>query len=70
MIGSSDPVAFNKIRMILQRKAKLNRVGKLLVHLFLVSTTVDLLDRDFSLERIMLRGEWKTEKIALRYLKN
>ena len=31
---------------------------------------VDLLDKGVPLERIMLRGGWKSENTALRYLRN
>ena len=32
--------------------------------------SVDLLDKGVPLERIMLRGGWKSENTALRYLRN
>ena len=37
---------------------------------FGVGTAVDLLDKGVPLEKIMLRGGWKSENTALRYLRN
>jgi len=45
-------------------------MGELSGHSFLVGSAVDLLDKGVPLERIMLRGGWKSENIALRYLRN
>jgi len=39
-------------------------------HSFRVGAAVDLLDKGVPLERIMLRGGWKSENTALRYLRN
>jgi len=60
----------NKILKALQRKAKIKDMGELSGHSFLVGSAVDLLDKGVPLERIMLRGGWKSENIALRYLRN
>jgi len=67
---SLDPAALNKILKTLQRKAKLKDIGELSGHSFRVGAAVDLLDRGVPFERIMLRGGWKSEKTALRYLRN
>ena len=67
---SLDPAALNKILKFLQRKAKLKDIGELSGHSFRVGAAVDLLDRGVPFERIMLRGGWKSEKTALRYLRN
>jgi len=67
---SLDPAALNKILKTLQRKAKLHNIGELSGHSFRVGAAVDLLDKGVPLERIMLRGGWKSENTALRYLKN
>jgi len=67
---SLDPAALNKILKLLQHKAKLNDIGELSGHSFRVGAAVDLLDKGVPLERIMLRGGWKSENTALRYLRN
>ena len=60
----------NKILKALQRKAKMKDIGELSGHSFRVGAAVDLLDKGVPLERIMLRGGWKSENTALRYLRN
>ena len=67
---SLDPAGLNKILKLLQRKAKLRDIGELSGHSFRVGAAVDLLDKGFPLERIMLRDGWKSENTALRYLRN
>ena len=67
---SLDPAALNKILKTLQRKAKLHNIGELSGHSFRVGAAVDLLDKGVPLERVMLRGGWKSENTALRYLRN
>ena len=67
---SLDQAALNKILKFLQRKAKMHNIGELSGHSFRVGAAVDLLDRGVPFERIMLRGGWKSEKTALRYLRN
>jgi len=67
---SLDPAAVNKILRLLQRKAKLRDIGEISGHSFHVGAAVDLLDKGVPLERIMLRGGWKSENTALRYLRN
>ena len=67
---SLDPAALNRILKLLQRKAKLKDIGKLSGHSLRVSALVDLLDKGVPLKRIMLRGGWKSENAALRYLRN
>jgi len=67
---SLNPAALNKILKFLQRKAKLQKIGELSGHSFRVGAAVDLLDKGVPLERIMLRGGWKSENTALRYLRN
>jgi len=54
----------------LQRKAKMKDISDLSGHSFRVGAAVDLLDKGVPLERIMLRGGWKSENTALRYLRN
>ncbi len=67
---SLDPAGLNKILKALQRKAKMKDIGELSGHSFRVGAAVDLLDKGVPLERIMLRGGWKSENTALRYLRN
>ena len=67
---SLDPDALNKMLKLLQRKAKLQNIGELSGHSFRVGAALDLLDKGVPLERIMLRGGWKSEHSALRHLRN
>ena len=67
---SLDPAALNKMLKLLQRKAKLQNIGELSGDSFRVGAALDLLDEGVPLERIMLRGGWKSENTALRYLRN
>jgi len=67
---SLDPAALNKILKFLQRNAGLNNIGELSGHSFRVGAAVDLVDKGVPLEKIMLRGGWKSENTALRYLRN
>ena len=67
---SLGPAALNKILKALQRKAKMKHIGELSGHSFRVGAAVDLLDKGVPLEKIMLRGGWKSENTALRYLRN
>ena len=60
----------NKISKMLQRKAKLKYIGELFGHSFRVGTALDMLERRVPLEKIMLRGGWKSESTAMRYLRN
>ena len=39
-------------------------------HSFRVGATLDLLERDEPLERIMLKGGWQTDSTAMSYLRN
>lgn len=39
-------------------------------HSFRVEAALDMVNRGESLARIMLRGGWKTESTAIRYLRN
>ena len=58
------------ILKLLQQKTKLYNIGELSGHSFRVGAAEDLLDRGVPFERIMLRGGWKSEKTALRYLRH
>jgi len=53
-----------------QKQADANHIGELSGHSFRVGAALDLLDQGIPLERIMLRGGWKSETTTLRYLRN
>ena len=63
-----SPSSINIRLKYLQDKAGLAG-GALSGHSFRVGAAVDLLDRGESLEKIMLRGGWKSENSAIRYLR-
>ena len=65
-----EPATINKTLKVLQRKAKLNVIGELSGHSFRVGAALDMLERGVPLEKIMLRGGWKSESTAMRYLRN
>jgi hypothetical protein len=54
----------------LQKQASLNQIGELSGHSFRVGAALDLLDKNIPLEKIMLRGGWKSETSAMRYLQS
>ena len=64
------PSSINSRLKVLQRAAKLNQHAELSGHSFRVGGAIDLLEAGESLEKIMLRGGWKSESTALRYLRN
>ena len=67
---SLNPASLNHILKSLQKRANLNSIGELSGHSFRVGAALDLLERGISLERIMLRGGWKSDSSAMRYLRN
>jgi integrase len=54
----------------LQRESGVLRGEDLSGHSFRVGAALDLLERGVSLERIMLRGGWKSDSSAMRYLRS
>ena len=64
------PSSINLRLKVLQRAAKLHQDAELSGHSFRVGGAIDLLEAGESLEKIMLRGGWKSESTALRYLRN
>jgi len=64
------PSSINLRLKVLQRAAKLKQDPELSGHSFRVGGAIDLLEAGESLEKIMLRGGWKSESTALRYLRN
>jgi len=67
---SLNPASLNHILKSLQKRANLNSIGELSGHSFRVGAALDLLERGVSLERIMLRGGWKSDSSAMRYLRS
>ena len=64
---SLTPASINHILKNLQKKARLNQIGELSGHSFRVGAVIDLLDKNIPLEKIMPRGGWKSETIAMKY---
>lgn len=67
---SLNPASINHILKNLQKQAYLDQIGDLSGHSFRVGAALDLLDQNISLEKIMLRGGWKSESSAMRYLQS
>ena len=67
---SLTPASINHILKSLQKKAGLNQIGELSGHSFRVGAAIDLLNKNIPLEEIMLRGGWKSEASAMRYLQS
>jgi len=67
---SLTPASINHILKDLQKQAGLNQIGELSGHSFRVGAALDLLDKNIPLEKIMLRGGWKSETSAMRYLQS
>jgi integrase len=67
---SLTPASINHILKSLQEQAGLNKIGELSGHSFRVGAAIDLLNKNIPLEKIMLRGGWKSEASAMRYLRN
>lgn len=65
-----NPSTINQILKNLQQKANLSDLGELSGHSFRVGGAIDLLQRGVPLERIMLRGGWKSADTAMRYLRS
>ena len=59
----------NKILRARQDEAGLDLDQPLSGHSFRVGGALDLLKRGVPMEKIMLRGGWKSESTALRYLR-
>ena len=64
-----DPSSINRILQRLQADAALDISPPLTGHSFRVGRALDLLMEGESLEKIMLRGGWKSESSAIRYLR-
>jgi len=67
--ASLSSASVSNILKELQTKAKVD-IAELSGHSFRVGAAIDLLDQGLMLEKIMLKGGWKSETTALRYLRN
>ena len=65
-----NPSSINTILKKLQQKAGISDQGALSGHSFRVGTAIDLLEKGMPIEKIMLKGGWKSEATAIRYLRN
>jgi integrase len=68
--SSIAPASVSHILKDLQKQARLDQIGKLSGHSFRVGAALDLLDKNIPLEKIMLRGGWKSETNAMKYLQS
>ena len=64
-----NPASINLRLRALQQRAGLNLGGWLSGHSFRVGAAVDLLEAGVSMEKIMLRGGWRSESSVIRYLR-
>ena len=67
---SLTPSSINHILKSLQKQAGLNQIKELSGHSFRVGAVLDLLNKNIPLEKIILRGSWKSEASAMRYLQS
>jgi len=65
-----NPSSINTILKKLQQKAGVQDRGVLSGHSFRVGTAIDLLKKGMPIEKIMLKGGWKSEATAIRYLRS
>ena len=70
MNDSLNPASLNEILKSLQRKSGVLDGEDLSGHSFRVGAALDLLEQRESLERIMLKGGWKSDSSAMRYLRS
>jgi len=63
------PASINKILVKLQTQAGLKFEHNLSGHSFRVGAAVDMLQAGETMERIMLKGGWKSESTVMRYLR-
>jgi len=65
-----NPSSINTILKKLQQKAEITDQGALSGHSIRVGTAIDLLEKGMPIEKIMLKGGWKSESTTFRYLRN
>lgn len=68
--GSLTPASINRILTNLQKQAGVNKIDELSGHSFRVGAALDLLNKGIPLEKIMLKGGWKSETSPMRYLQS
>jgi site-specific recombinase XerD len=69
-VGDSlTPASINQILVKLQNQAGLKLERNLSGHSFRVGAAVDMLLAGETMERIMLKGGWKSESTVMRYLR-
>jgi len=66
---SLTPASINQILVKLQNQAGLKLDRNLSGHSFRVGAAVDMLLAGETMERIMLKGGWKSESTVMRYLR-
>lgn len=64
------PASLCRILKQIQHETKINLDNDLSGHSFRVGAALDMLNNGESLERIMLKGGWKSESTAIRYLRS
>ena len=64
-----SPATINLRLRALQKRSGLSLGGWLSGHSFRVGAALDMLEDGVSMEKIMLRGGWKTESPVMRYLR-
>lgn len=64
-----DPGSISDRLQALQAQAGLDLGGKLTGHSFRVGAALDLLEQGESMEKIMLRGGWRSESTVIQYLR-
>ena len=69
MQESLTPASINQILVKLQNQAGLKLDRNLSGHSFRVGAAVDMLLAGETMERIMLKGGWKSESTVIRYLR-
>ena len=69
MQESLTPASINQILVKLQNQAGLKLDRNLSGHSFRVGAAVDMLLAGETMERIMLKGGWKSESTVMRYLR-
>jgi len=68
--SSLTPASINHILKDFQKLAVLNQIGELSGHSLRIGATLGLLEKNIPLEKIMLRGDWKSEASRMRYLQS
>jgi len=70
LLAAGKPTMFFPSGSLVVTCRELNRREQNPGHSFRVGAAFDLLDKNIPLEKIMLRGGWKSETSAIRYLQS